>query len=184
MTRDMAGSFNQTYGTVFPLPQYRLDRAPVVPGTDGKKMSKSYGNTIEIFAEGKELKKTVFSIVTDSTPVEAPKEPSGCNVFALYSLFASAEERESLARRYRAGGMGYGEAKQLLLEKIEARFTPAREKRRQLSAEPERVESALTRGAERARAEAHQTMALVREAVGLTSSSQARTAGASVRRSG
>jgi tryptophanyl-tRNA synthetase len=183
MTRDMAGSFNQTYGTVFPLPRHRLDRAPVVPGTDGKKMSKSYGNTIEIFAEGRELKRTVFSIVTDSTPVEAPKDPSRCSVFALYSLFASEQEREALARRYRAGGMGYGEAKQLLLEKIESRFAPAREKRRQLSAEPKRVENVLARGAEKARAEARTTMALVREAVGLTPPSEA-SAGASVPRQG
>jgi tryptophanyl-tRNA synthetase len=167
MTRDMAGYFNQTYRAVFPLPQSRLDRAPVVPGTDGKKMSKSYGNTIEIFAEGRELKRAVLSIVTDSTPVEAPKDPDRCNVFALYRLFATDQEREALARRYRAGGMGYGQAKQMLLEKIEARFAGPREERKRLAADPEVVEAALARGAERARRVAAETMEEVREATGL-----------------
>src|SRR5512144_2214667 len=111
MTRDMAGSFNQVYGKVFPLPESRLDRAPNVPGTDGKKMSKSYGNTIEIFAEGKALKDSVMRIVTDSTPVEAPKNPDEDNLFALFSLFADESEKEALAARYRAGGLGYGEVK-------------------------------------------------------------------------
>jgi tryptophanyl-tRNA synthetase len=119
MTRDMAGYFNQAYRAVFPLPEARLDEAPLVPGVDGKKMSKSYGNTIEIFAEGKALSSTVMRIVTDSTPVEAPKDPEKDNVFALYSLFASEEERGALAGRYRAGGTGYGEAKKMLVEKIE-----------------------------------------------------------------
>ena len=90
MTRDMAGSFNSTYKTeLFPLPEAKLDVAAVVPGIDGKKMSKSYGNTIDIFAEGKPLEKVVKAIVTDSTPMEAPKDPTTCNVFALYSLFAT-----------------------------------------------------------------------------------------------
>src|SRR5437763_1115167 len=92
MTQDMAGKFNRAYGEVFPVPDYRLDKESKVPGTDGQKMSKSYGNTIEIFAEGKPLKKTVMSIVTDSTTVADPKDPDRCNVFALDSLFASDEE--------------------------------------------------------------------------------------------
>lgn len=167
MTRDMAGYFNQTYRPIFPLPDYRLDVVPTVPGTDGRKMSKSYGNTIEIFAEGKALRKAVMGIVTDSTPLEAPKDPDRCNVFKLYSLFATEQEQAALAARYRAGGMGYGEAKQMLLEKIEAHFAPARQRRKELAAHPEQVETILRRGAERARAEARQTMALVREAVGL-----------------
>ncbi len=175
MTRDIAGYFNQTYprrgvkkeeAAIFPLPDYRLDAVPTVPGVDGKKMSKSYGNAIEIFAEGKALKKTVMSIVTDSTPVEAPKDPAKCNVFQLYSLFATQAEKDALAERYRAGGMGYGEVKQMLLAKIETFFGPARDKRKQLAADPERVEGVLGRGAQRARAEARQTMALVRAAVG------------------
>ena len=167
MTRDIAGKFNRTYGEVFPIPTYRLDKESKVPGTDGQKMSKSYGNTIDIFAEGKPLKKTVMGIVTDSTPVEAPKDPDKCNVFALYSLFATEEEKAALAARYRAGGMGYGEAKKMLLEKINAYFGPAREKRKQLAAHPEQVEAVLKQGAEQARAEARKTMALVREAVGM-----------------
>ncbi len=167
MTRDMAEKFNRAYGEVFPLPDYRLDRVPKVPGVDGQKMSKTYGNTIEIFAEGKALQKTVMSIVTDSTPVEAPKDPEKCNVFALYSLFASEEEQASLAGRYGAGGIGYGEVKKMLLEKINTFFGPFREKRKQLAAQPEQVEEVLRKGAEKARAEARQTMALVRQAVGM-----------------
>src|SRR5437773_1208802 len=114
MTRDMAGKFNRAYGDIFPLPDARLVKhGAKVPGTDGQKMSKSYNNTIEIFAEGKPLKKSVMGIVTDSTPVEAPKDPDKDTVFALYGLFATEEERVALAARYRAGGMGYGEARQM-----------------------------------------------------------------------
>src|SRR5204863_170903 len=154
MTRDIAVKFNQTYREVFPLPTYRLDKESKVPGTDGQKMSKSYGNTIEIFAEGNPLKKTVMGIVTDSTPLEAPKDPDKDTVFALYSLFATDLERAALAERYRAGGMGYGEAKQMLLAKIDEHFGPAREKRKALAANPTAVEAILRDGARRARAEA------------------------------
>jgi tryptophanyl-tRNA synthetase len=167
MTRDIAGRFNDRYGVVFPIPGVRLDKESKVPGTDGQKMSKSYGNTIEIFAEGKPLQKVVMGIQTDSTPVEAPKDPTKCNVFALHSLFATDDEKAALAARYRAGGMGYGEAKKLLLEKINAFFAPARERRKQLAANPEYVETVLRQGAQRARAEARATMALVRKAVGM-----------------
>jgi tryptophanyl-tRNA synthetase len=167
MTRDMAGYFNQTYRQVFPLPTHRLDQVPTVPGVDGKKMSKSYGNTIEIFAEGKPLQKTVMSIKTDSTPLGQPLEPQTCNVFALYSLFATDAEKAELAGRYRAGTIGYGDAKKLLLAKIDAYFGPARAKRKQLASRPDDVEDALRQGAKRARAEAQETMALVRDAVGM-----------------
>jgi tryptophanyl-tRNA synthetase len=167
MTRDMAGKFNRAYGDIFPLPQERLvPQAALVPGTDGQKMSKSYNNTIEIFAEGKPLKKAVMGIVTDSTPVEAPKDPDKDTVFALYGLFATAEERATLAGRYRAGGMGYGEAKQMLLAKVDEHFGPFREKRKQLAADPAAVEAVLRQGAAKARAEARATMKLVREAAG------------------
>src|SRR5690242_3814819 len=171
MTQDMAGKFNRAYGEVFPIPDYRLDKESKVIGTDGQKMSKSYGNTIEIFAEGKPLRKTVMGIVTDSTPVEAPKDPTRCNVFALYSLFATEEEKAALAARYRAGGMGYGEAKKMLLEKINVYFGPFRERRKQLAANPDEVEAILQRGAQKARAEARQTMTLVRQAVGMKANS-------------
>src|SRR5262249_1577496 len=117
MTRDMAGSFNQVYGRIFPLPEAPPGRPPPAPGAHGKKMSKSYGNTIEIFAEGSALKNSVMRIVTDSTPVEAPKNPETDNLFALYSLFGDEAEKEALAARYRAGGLGYGEVKKMLLAK-------------------------------------------------------------------
>lgn len=167
IARDIAGYFNRTYGEIFPLPEYRLGQAPVVPGLDGKKMSKSYGNTIEIFTEGNELKKRVMSIVTDSTPLEAPKDPDKCTVFKLYSLFATPQEQQELAEKYRRGGFGYGQAKQMLYEKIEQYYATARQRRRQLAREPGLVEEILRRGAERARSEARATMALVRRAVGL-----------------
>ncbi len=167
MTRDIAGKFNRAYGDVFPLPDYRLDKGSKVPGTDGQKMSKSYGNTIDIFAEGKPLKKAVMSIVTDSTPVADSKDPDRCTVFAIYSLFASEEEKSAMAGRYRAGGMGYGEAKQALLEKIETYFAAARQRRRELAEKPDLVESWLADGARKARALAQETMTLVRKAVGM-----------------
>jgi tryptophanyl-tRNA synthetase len=167
MTQDIAERFNRIYGEVFPIPNYRLDKESKVPGTDGQKMSKSYGNTIEIFAEGKPLRKTVMGIVTDSTKVEDPKDPEKCNVFALYSLFATEDEKAAMAAHYRAGGMGYGEVKTALLQKIDEYFGPARERRKQLAQNPEYVEGVLRDGARRARAEAQKTMALVREAVGM-----------------
>src|SRR5437764_3919069 len=162
MTRDMAGYFHNKYGVeIFPLPQPRLVKAGAkVPGTDGEKLSKSYGNTIEIFAEGNALKKKVMGIVTDSTKVEDPKDPEKCNVFALYSLFATAEEKAALAQRYRAGGMGYGDAKKMLLDKINQHFEAARQKRKELVANPDHVDDVLKKGAARARAEAQKTMEL------------------------
>src|SRR5262245_36048563 len=163
MTRDMAGYFNQAYGEVFPLPTYRLDRGAKVPGTDGQKMSKSYGNTIEIFAEGKPLQKTVMGIKTDSTPMGQPLNPEGCNVFTLFSLFASDAEKEALAVDYRGGKIGYGGAKKLLKTKIDEHFGEARQKRKKLAEDPSYVEDVLRSGAKKARAEAQQTMALVRE---------------------
>jgi tryptophanyl-tRNA synthetase len=167
MTQDMAGKFNRQFGEVFPIPEYRLDKESKVPGIDGQKMSKSYRNTIEIFAEGKSLEKKVKSIVTDSKTVADPKDPDTCNVFALYSIVATEEDRTALAARYRAGGMGYGQAKQALLEKIDATFRPARERRKELAQDPKLVEDVLHKGAEHARAEAQKTMRRVREAVGL-----------------
>jgi tryptophanyl-tRNA synthetase len=168
MTRDMAGYFNQTFGVdLFPLPAERLDVAAKVPGTDGQKMSKSYGNTVDIFAEGKALKKQVMGIVTDSTPPEAPKDPEPRTPYQLYKLVASEQEAAELAQRYRAGGMGDGAAKQMLLEKIDAYFGPFREKRKQLAADKNYVDDVLREGARRARAEASKTMELVREATGL-----------------
>jgi tryptophanyl-tRNA synthetase len=167
MTRDMAQFFNNTYGEVFPLPKPRLDIGAKVPGIDGQKMSKSYDNAIDIFQEGKALKKRVMSIVTDSTPLEEPKDPDVCNVFAIYKLFSTEPEQEELAAKYCAGNFGYGTAKQLLLEKIDEMFGPYREERRRLENDPAYVESVLAEGGACARAEAQATMKLVREASGL-----------------
>jgi tryptophanyl-tRNA synthetase len=167
MTRDIAGSFNHAYGEVFPLPEAVFNEAAIVPGTDGQKMSKSYGNTIDIFAEGKALERAVTGIVTDKTPLEAPLDPDTCNVFALYKLFASPPEQEELAAKYRAGGFGYGAAKKTLLAKIDAYFAPARERRKSLERNPGLIEEALTAGAQRARAVAQVTVRLVRERLGL-----------------
>jgi tryptophanyl-tRNA synthetase len=177
MTRCMAGYFNRAYGEVFPEPDVLLGEAAVVPGTDGQKMSKSYGNTIEIFAEGKALKNAVMGIVTDKTPVEAPKDPDTNTVFQLYKLFATPQEVAKMAELYRnpmldadaRGGrpFGYGDAKTMLLGKIDAYFAPFRDRRRKLAADPQSVERVLADGARRARQEAQATMALVRRAVGM-----------------
>ena len=167
MTQDIAGKFNRTYANIFPIPEYKLDKESKVPGVDGQKMSKSYGNTIEIFAEGKILEKKVMSIVTDSTPVADPKDHQKCNVYTLYSLFASEEEKKLLAEKYQAGGMGYGEAKKSLLAKINTYFETARIKRKELALNPSIVEEILKEGARKARAEARATIDLVRDAVGI-----------------
>jgi tryptophanyl-tRNA synthetase len=167
MTRDMAQSFNRTYREVFPVPKHRLDADAKVPGLDGQKMSKSYDNTIEIFQEGKALRKRVMSIVTDSTPLEDPKDPDKCNVFALFELVSSKEEQDELAGKYRAGNFGYGEAKKMLLEKIDETFGPYREERKRLGKDTGYVMTVLAEGGARARAEAQETMKLVREATGL-----------------
>ncbi len=171
MTQDMAGKFNRQYckpgQEIFPIPNYRLDKGAKVPGTDGQKMSKSYGNTIEIFAEGKPLQKAVMGIKTDSTPMGQPLNPESDTVFTLYDLFATDAEREALAAQYRSGTIGYGQAKKLLLAKIDSHFQPFRERRRQLAASPDTVEDILREGARKARAEAQKTMELVRAAVGM-----------------
>jgi tryptophanyl-tRNA synthetase len=168
MTRDIAGKFNQQFGEVFVIPEpYILDSTAVVPGIDGRKMSKSYGNEIGIFDEGKTLKKKVMSIVTDSTPVEAPKDPGESTPFLLLSLLASGEETAEWEARYKAGGMGYGEVKKRLLGLIDEYFAPARERRRQLEADPAYVMDVLREGGMRARAVAQQVMEKVRESTGL-----------------
>jgi len=152
MTQDMATYFNQTYKKeVFVRPEGKLSSTPKVPGTDGEKMSKSYGNTIDLQMNEKELKKVVMSVKTDSTPVELPKNPDVDNVYALYSLFATDDEKAALAERYRAGGMGYGDAKKALLEKVVAYFAPYRARREELLAKPDYVDDVLREGAARAR---------------------------------
>ena len=177
MTRDIAGAFNHAFGEVFPLPEAVFNEAAVVPGVDGQKMSKSYGNTIEIFAEGKALEKVVKSVVTDSTPVEEPKNPETCNVYKLYQLVASPQEQADLAEMYRnpmvnaaaRGGrpFGYGDAKMALLAALDRYFAPARERRKELVRDPGYVEEVLQAGAKRAREAARVTLRVVRERVGL-----------------
>ncbi|MEI7685773.1 MAG: tryptophan--tRNA ligase [Planctomycetota bacterium] len=173
MTSDMATKFNRAFGVeVFPEPAPLVPKSgqmAKVPGTDGQKMSKSYGNTIEIFAEGKPLDKTIMGIKTNSTPLGQPLDPETCTVFALYSLFATEEEKAVLAAEYRSGAIGYGSAKKQLKAKVDGYFAPFREKRKELAAHPETVEAILQDGARRARAEAMQTMELVRAAAGLSS---------------
>ena len=178
MTRDMAGYFNRAYAEVFPMPQERLGAgAAVVPGTDGRKMSKSYGNTIDLFAEGKPLRAQVMGIKTDSAPVDAPKEPDGSPVFELYKLFATGTELGELADQFRQPMLhadrrsgrpfGYGDAKTMLLGKIDGYFGPSRERRKQLAADPAGLEAVLADGGRRARAEVRKTLELVRAAVGM-----------------
>ncbi|AKJ64271.1 tryptophan--tRNA ligase [Kiritimatiella glycovorans] len=168
VTRDVAAKFNHQFGEVFRLPAPEIrDSVAVVPGIDGKKMSKTYGNTLDIFGDEKTLKKNVMRIVTDSAPLEAPKDPDTCNLFALYRLLAAGDETEALAERYRAGGLGYGTVKKDLLERIQAYFAPMRARREELARDPEAVEAVLARGAARAREEARRTLSRAREAVGL-----------------
>jgi tryptophanyl-tRNA synthetase len=168
MTRDIAGKFNQQFGEVFVIPEaYILDNSAVVPGLDGRKMSKSYSNEIGIFDEGKALKKKVMAIVTDSTPVEEPKDPSESTPYLLLSLLASPEETAEWEARYKAGGMGYGDVKKRLLELVEQHFAPARERRRELENDPGYVQDVLRDGGRRVRAVAQQVMEKVREATGL-----------------
>jgi tryptophanyl-tRNA synthetase len=168
MTRDIAGKFNQVYGPVLVLPEpLILDDVAVVPGTDGRKMSKIYENTIEMFASKATLRKQVMGIVTDSTPVEEPKDPDGSNLFALWKLFANEPEQAEMAQRFRRGGLGYGELKKDLLERLLAHFGEARERRGELARDSRRVEAVLRDGAERARETAVPLMEEVRRATGI-----------------
>ena len=169
MAQDMAVHFNSTYNCeVLKRPEPELNEAPLVPGVDGQKMSKSYNNTIPLFDTAKRTRKLIMSIKTDSKAVEDPKDPATCNVFALYRLMATEDEVAALASRYRAGGMGYGDAKKSLAEVVERVLGPAREKRAALAADPDLVEDVLSRGAGRARAVAREVMAEVRQACGLS----------------
>lgn len=173
IARDCARWFNQTYAPdddpIFPVPEpYILDDVAVVPGVDGQKMSKSYGNTIGIFDEGKTLKKKVMSIVTDSTPLDEPKDPERCNVFALIKLFADEDKQNEIAEHYRAGGYGYGHAKKELLQLITEGFADARARRKELEARPDYVRDVLQSGAARARETVEPVMARVRELAGLS----------------
>ena len=168
VTRDLAIKFNLAYGETFTVPEPQISEdVAVVPGLDGQKMSKSYGNTIEIFGDLKATRKRIMSIVTDSKTLEEPKDPDACNVFKLFKLFATPAQQADLAARYRAGGMGYGTAKKELADLLEAHFAPLRAKRAELAAHPEYVEGVLQAGAAKARKLARETLHKARHAVGL-----------------
>ncbi len=167
--RDLAKSFNHHYGEVFVIPEARImPDAARVPGTNGEKMSKSYNNTIELFEDVQSMRKKVMRIETDSRPMEQPKDPEGDHLYQLYSLFVDETKRKALADLYRAGGFGYGQVKKMLADEAEAFFAPARERRAELEAHPERVLEILHEGAVRARRKAREVLDRVQHACGLS----------------
>ena len=168
MARDIAIKFNNTFGETFVIPEPEIpEDVAVIPGIDGQKMSKSYNNTIPIFGDDKVIKKAVMGIVTDSKGVDEPKEPEGNTIYELYKLCASTDEAQEMADKFKKGGIGYGDAKKMLLEKLQATFKPFQEKRDYLEAHPEEVEAILAKGAEKVRAVSLVTMDKVREVTGL-----------------
>lgn len=168
VTRDIAVKFNNIYGETFVLPdEHIMKSVAVVPGIDGRKMSKSYDNTIEIFEPENKVKKKVMRIKTDSTPVEDPKDPETCNAFALLKLAASADELAGWEQKYRDGGTGYGTVKKRVVELLHEYFRPYRQKREELENNRDYVEQVLCQGAQKARAVARTTMKRVRDAIGL-----------------
>lgn len=168
VTRDIAIKFNNMYGETFVLPEeHILKSVAVVPGIDGRKMSKSYDNTIEIFEPENSVKKKVMRIVTDSTPVEDSKDPDTCNAFALLRLVAPEAELAQWEEKYRSGGVGYGTVKKRVVELLHDYFRPFRQKREELENNRDYVEQVLCGGAQRARAVARQTMKRVRDVTGL-----------------
>ncbi|AXE17054.1 tryptophan--tRNA ligase [Runella rosea] len=170
MTRDMAENFNRTYGETFVVPEARIDeRMMVIPGIDGQKMSKSYGNYIDIFLPEKELQKITKKIISDSTPLEAPKDPENDITFKLFSLIASESDIETMRQNYLKGGYGYGHAKQALFEALNSRFGKERELFNYYYHEnPAALEQKLQEGEEKARAVAAKKIADVREKIGLS----------------
>ena len=170
--RDLAGKFNNAYdGEFLKIPEDHIVKSvAIIPGTDGRKMSKSYGNTIPIFGEGKPLKKTIMSIQTDSTPLEDPKDPDKDNVFALIKLFANKEQQVEIAAKYRAGGYGYGHAKNELLGLIKEYFGEALEKRKQMENDLDYVYDVLRDGGKKARERAEKVMQPIREVAGIVRS--------------
>jgi tryptophanyl-tRNA synthetase len=166
--RDLAAAFNHEFGETFVLPKASLlDTSARVPGTDGEKMSKSYGNTLEVFEEPKALRKQIMRIVTDSRPMEQPKEPGTDHLFQLYSLFADDAQREAMAATYRRGGFGYGEVKKALADLAVNYFAEARQRRADLEAHPERVREILAEGAARARKKAAEVLLRAQRACGV-----------------
>ena len=169
ISRDLATKLNNTYeGEFLKIPEAHIvESVATVPGTDGQKMSKSYNNTIPIFAEGKELKKVVMSIMTDSTSLEKPKDPEICNVFKLIKLLADAEKTKEVASLYRAGGYGYGHAKKELLSLLTDYFAEARHKRKEMENDMDFVMDVLRDGGKKARERAEKVMDPIRSIAGL-----------------
>ncbi len=168
ITRDLAARLNEAFGEILKLPEARIQPATeVVPGIDGQKMSKSYGNTIDIFGDEKETRKRVMSIVTDSKPVEASKNPADSTIFQLFSLVASESEILEMEERFKKGGTGYGDFKKQLFEKLWEYFGPMRKRREEILADKSYIDNVLARGAGRANEIADQVMQRVRTAVGL-----------------
>lgn len=169
VTRDIAIKFNTAYGEILTIPEAEVrEEVAVIPGTDGQKMSKSYDNTIEIFAPEKELRDKIMSIVTDSTPVKEQKDPDTNNVYLLYKLFASPEDTEVMAEKFRKGGYGYGEAKKELFNIVMDYFGQYRENREKIITDISYVDEVRKKGAEKARNIASELLDKVRKAVGVT----------------
>jgi tryptophanyl-tRNA synthetase len=167
MARDIAVAFNNQYGETFVVPEARIEeQVMTIPGTDGQKMSKSYGNTIDIFLPDKELRKQIMAIVTDSTPMEEPKDPAKDNVYAIYSLLASAEQSEGMSQRYRAGNYGYGHAKHELFELIISKYSKEREAFNFYMSNPEELDKKLEQGEAKARIIARGVLQRVRQKLG------------------
>src|SRR6266513_905737 len=168
IARDLAVKMNETFGQIFKLPEPRIHTATeVVPGIDGQKMSKSYGNNIDIFGDEKEMRKRVMSIVTNSTPVDVPKDPATSTIFKLYSLLVSEDEIAEMRRQFLNGGTGYGDFKKQLFEKLWEYFAPMRKRREEILSDKSHIDNVLARGAKRANEVADQVMQRVRNAVGL-----------------
>lgn len=167
MTRDIAVAFNNRYGETFVVPEVLIDeQVMTIPGTDGQKMSKTYRNTIDIFLPEKELRKQVMSIVTDSTPLDAPKNPDTCTVFAIYRLLAGADQIGDLRRKYETGGLGYGHAKQMLFELILDKYRKERMAFEYFMRNPEEINHLLETGEKRARDIGITVLNRVREKLG------------------
>jgi tryptophanyl-tRNA synthetase len=168
LTRDIATKMNESFGEILKLPEPRIHaETATVPGLDGQKMSKSYGNTIDIFADEKEMRKRVMSIVTDSTPVEATKDTAGSSIFKLYSLVSTPEELAAMRAAFAKGGTGYGDFKKQLFGRLWEFFAPMRQRRKEILAQPNYIDDLLAKGAERANAIADEVMMRVRSAVGI-----------------
>ena len=167
MTRDVANRFNLKYGETFILPEEKIEEdTMLVPGTDGEKMSKSRGNYIDVLLPEKALRTQIMSIVSDSTPLEEPKDPSKCATFALYKLIANESETDQMRKNYLAGNYGYGHAKQALFELILTKFAEPREKFSALMADKSQIDTALRIGAEKAKLVADEVLNRVRTKVG------------------